>query len=150
MKKNLDVLIVCSPGGHKYVSDEIFDKTQLNTVTITSLNNLRLFEVKKTDKNTFSIIESNRDLKIFIQILLSIKLIIKFNPKIILSTGAGIAIPFFIVGKIFNKKLVYVESASRVSSLSITGRICYYFVNKFYVRSNKLNKKYKKTIYINE
>jgi len=150
MTNNTDILIVCSPGGHKYVADELFGQTTLNYIQITSSNKVKLFETLKISANEFAIIESNRDFFFFIQIYLSLKLIIKYNPKIIISTGAGIAIPFFIIGKILNKKLIFVESASRVNSLSLTGRICYFLVDKFYVRNKKLNIKYKKTIYCNE
>src|ERR1700761_5121351 len=38
----------------------------------------------------------------------------QFDPDVILSTGAALAVPFFIVGRLRRRRLVYVESLTRV------------------------------------
>lgn len=45
------------------------------------------------------------------------------RPDIVLSTGAGAAIPYFILGRIFGAILVYVEVYDRIDSPTITGKI---------------------------
>ena len=40
----------------------------------------------------------------------------KYDPDVILSTGAALAVPFFAIGRLHGKKLVYVESFTRVKS----------------------------------
>ena len=36
------------------------------------------------------------------------------DPEVIVSTGAGLALPFFILGRLRGRRLVYVESVTRV------------------------------------
>jgi beta-1,4-N-acetylglucosaminyltransferase len=58
-----------------------------------------------------------------------------FNPDVIMSTGAALAIPFFIVGRLRRKRLVYVESLARVNALSLSGRLVYPLADTFFMQS---------------
>jgi UDP-N-acetylglucosamine:LPS N-acetylglucosamine transferase len=48
-----------------------------------------------------------------------------FRPDVIVSSGAGIAFPFFLLGKMLRIKTVYVEVYDRIDSPTLTGRLCY-------------------------
>ena len=50
-------------------------------------------------------------------------ILIKSKPEYIVTTGAGLAIPMFMVGKLLRKKLVFIESRARVYSKSSSGKI---------------------------
>lgn len=52
----------------------------------------------------------------------------------ILSTGAGLSVPFFIVGKLCGLRLVYVESLTRTESLSLSGKLSYMLADAFFVQ----------------
>lgn len=56
------------------------------------------------------------------------------RPDAILSTGAGLAVPFFLVGKLLGVRLVYVESVTRTESLSLSGRMVYFLADRFFVQ----------------
>jgi beta-1,4-N-acetylglucosaminyltransferase len=56
------------------------------------------------------------------------------KPDAILSTGAALAFPFFLVGKLFRKRLIYVESVTRTDGLSLTGRLSYPLVDSLFVQ----------------
>ena len=58
----------------------------------------------------------------------------EFRPDVILSTGAALAVPFFIVGRVLGIRTVYVESFTRVNRPSLTGRLVYPFANVFFVQ----------------
>ena len=47
------------------------------------------------------------------------------DPSVIVSTGAGLALPFFLLGRLQRRRLVYVESITRVEKLALTGRLVY-------------------------
>lgn len=65
------------------------------------------------------------------------------RPDVVFSTGAEIAIPVFLVAKIFfGCKLAYLESAAQVSAPSLTGRVVYPFCDIFLVQWEGLLKKY--------
>ena len=48
--------------------------------------------------------------------------LLKTKPDFIVTTGAGLSIPMFCLGKIFNVKLIFIESRARVYSKSTTGK----------------------------
>ena len=45
------------------------------------------------------------------------------RPDVIVSTGAGVAVPFFFLGKLFGCRTVFVEVYDRVGSATLTGRL---------------------------
>ncbi len=53
------------------------------------------------------------------------------RPAIVVSTGAGVAFPFFLVARLYGIKTVYVEVYDRIDSATLTGRLCYPFSNLF-------------------
>ncbi len=56
------------------------------------------------------------------------------RPDVILSTGAGLAVPFFLVGKLLRVRLVYVESLTRTESISLSGRLVYPLADRFFAQ----------------
>lgn len=58
----------------------------------------------------------------------------RIRPDAILSTGAGLAVPFFLVGKLLRTRLVYVESVTRIETLSLSGRLVYPLADRFFVQ----------------
>ncbi len=58
----------------------------------------------------------------------------KERPEAIISTGAEIAIPAFVLGKVLGSKLVFVESLCRVSKPSATGFLLYPMTDLFLVQ----------------
>ena len=56
------------------------------------------------------------------------------QPDVILSTGAGLAVPFFLVGRLLGRRCVYVESLTRTESISLSGRLAYPFAHAFFVQ----------------
>lgn len=69
------------------------------------------------------------------------------RPNIIISTGAGVTIPFFYLAKFFGIKTVYIESLTRIHGLSLTGKLVYPVADHFYVQWPKLARQLKKAVY---
>ena len=76
-----------------------------------------------------------------------ILLIHKFKPDVIISTGAGFTLAPLIFAKMFGSKTVFFESFAKVNSKTLTGRICYRFVDRFYVQWESMIKLYPKSVY---
>ena len=74
------------------------------------------------------------------------KLLREKKPDIIISSGAAVAIPFFLLGKIFGKKLVYIEVFDRIDKPTVSGKFCYKFADKFIVQWDEQLKVYPKAI----
>jgi beta-1,4-N-acetylglucosaminyltransferase len=73
--------------------------------------------------------------------------LLQVRPKAILSAGAGIAVPISVFGWLLGVKIIHVESASRVHTLSVTGKIMYRIAHLFFVQWESLKEKYPKAIY---
>jgi len=58
----------------------------------------------------------------------------KSQPDLVVSTGASIAVPFLLASKLFGIKTVFIESISRSSDLSLSGKLVYNPVDEFYVQ----------------
>lgn len=65
----------------------------------------------------------------------------------IVSAGPGLAVPLFLWASIFRKKRIFIESWSRVTTKSTTGKICYYLSDLFFVQWPELTERYPKSIY---
>lgn len=71
------------------------------------------------------------------------------RPDVIISTGAGIAIPTMLIGKyLFHSKIIYVESAAAVVEPSRTGRFIYPHSDLFLIQWEELRKFYPKAKYV--
>jgi Oligosaccharide biosynthesis protein Alg14 like len=53
------------------------------------------------------------------------------KPDVVVSTGAGVAVPFFVVARLLGIKTVYVEVYDRIDSPTLTGRLCHPFASRF-------------------
>lgn len=81
-------------------------------------------------------------------LFLTIRIVIKFKPDTIVSTGAQIGGFFCYVGKFFGAKVIYIETMAKIKELSGTGNNVYKIADKFYVQWKSLAEKYDKAEYI--
>lgn len=56
------------------------------------------------------------------------------RPDVIFSTGAEIAIPVVLVGKLYRATTIYVECGAQVVHPSVTGRVMYWLADAFFVQ----------------
>jgi len=144
----MKICLVSSPGGHFF---------ELKTLTPT-FENLNTFWVTIKSIDTANSLHNNKVyyahapttrnfLNLFKNSYLALKILIKEKPTIIISTGGPICIPFFYIGKLLGIKSIYIESLTRIHSLSLTGKIVYPVANIFLVQWETLLSKYKKAKY---
>lgn len=48
----------------------------------------------------------------------------RYRPDVVVSTGAGIAPPFFVLARLLGIRTVFIEVYDRIDSRSLTGRLC--------------------------
>lgn len=69
------------------------------------------------------------------------------SPDLVLSTGASVAVNFSYLSKLMGKRLIFVESVSRSSRLSMSGRMVYPICDDFYVQWPELEQRYRKAVF---
>ena len=146
-KKRL--LLVCSSGGHLL---------QLHTLHRALLGSYECVwvcfdksdarSILSTERSYWAYFPTNRHLGNFVRnTVLAWKILRRERPKCVISTGAGIAVPFMLVARMLRIRTVYIESFARRIGLSLTGMLLYWLVDYFFVQSEKLVKKYPKAIF---
>ncbi|XP_016327505.1 UDP-N-acetylglucosamine transferase subunit ALG14 homolog isoform X2 [Sinocyclocheilus anshuiensis] len=84
----------------------------------------------------------------------SVPLVFRLQPDIVLCNGPGTCVPLCAAGLLLGvlglKRvlIIYVESICRVETLSLSGKILYYFSDYFFVQWASLKDKYPKAIYL--
>ena len=146
MKK---VCFIASSGGHfeqlmmlkplmkKYDSFIVTEKTN--------------YSVSNLEFNTYYLHQVNRREKSFIfrmigNSLKTLKILISERPDAVISTGALATIPMCLFGKIFGKKIIFIESFAKVNSQTLTGKLVYKFADQFYVQWDEMKKFYPNAI----
>ena len=102
----------------------------------------RLYRAREKNTKIFDAI-----VKTLIDAIKSFWIIIRIKPDAILSCGPAIAVPVSIAGKILGKRVIFIETGSRVNYLSLTGRIMYHCADLFFVQWPQLRKKRPRAIY---
>ena len=120
------VLLVCSPGGHlaqMLCLEESWRNLDRAWVTLESLDSDHLLEHERV---VIANGPTNRSVRALLANLrLAWQVVRRERPDAILSIGAALAVPSFLVGKLYGAKLVFVESLTRTRKLSLTGRLVY-------------------------
>ncbi|HOV91310.1 MAG TPA: PssD/Cps14F family polysaccharide biosynthesis glycosyltransferase [Syntrophorhabdaceae bacterium] len=152
----MNIYIVASPGGHMTQALSVMDSFEgenvyLITLDFPNIRNLSINGLKEIYKVRLWFGYSMK-LGVPFTLLVSFwtifKIFFKKRPHLIFSTGSEIAVPAFFVGKfLFRARTIYMESLTRVHSLSMTGKLLYRFADVFLVQWKELIKKYNKAIY---
>jgi len=96
------------------------------------LNNKAMLPSDMRDR-TYLITHSERDYKVFLNLWEAFQILRKEKPRVILSTGAGPAVPFAIVGRLFfGVSVIFVETITRINRPSLTGRFMYRLAHHFF------------------
>lgn len=142
-KKNIIYLSSC--GGHLVQLLKIaYFLNEKNSIFI--INDRADFDPIMKNK-TITITHAERNWKQIINLVEAFYYILKFRPKVLLTTGAAPAVPFSIVSKLIGTKVIFVESLSRINKPSLTGKIMYQIADEFYIQWPGLKKIFPNALY---
>lgn len=79
--------------------------------------------------------------------VLAVRVMRSVKPRAIVTTGAGIAVPFCVVGRLAGARVVYLESFTRITRPSLTGRLVAPFAHEFFVQWPELLTSYRRAVY---
>lgn len=129
------VLLVCSSGGHLaqlYALKPWWSQTErlwvtFDTADATSLlkDESVLFGHHPTTRNIPNLIRNWR---------MSRRVLREFEPDLVVSSGAGIAVPYFWGARSLGISTAYVEVIDRITTPTLTGRMCYPVADSFFVQ----------------
>ncbi len=143
----MKILLISSTGGHFQALQKLetfWGKHDCCWVTFKTPSTERI--LGENDKNVhWAYSPTNRNLPNLIRNLgLAWHVIHRESPDLVLSTGAGVAVPFLILAKLKGTKTAFIESFTRVKELSLSARLVLPFLDTLYVQWEQLQIKYPK------
>jgi UDP-N-acetylglucosamine:LPS N-acetylglucosamine transferase len=139
----MKVLLVCSSGGHFKALQQLhpfWEKHERVWVTFFTVTT----EAALTGETVYwAYSPTNRNLPNLLKnLLLAFKILQQSRPDVIISTGAGIAVPFLMLGKLFGSQTVFIESITRTQTLSLSAKLALPFLSVLYVHWPQLQARY--------
>jgi beta-1,4-N-acetylglucosaminyltransferase len=139
----MKILLVCSSGGHFKALNQLqpfWEQHQRcwvtfrTTTTQTALQDEQVYwAFSPTNRNIPNLIRN---------LILAWRVVRQERPQVIITTGAGVAVPFIIVSKLMGSQTIFVESITRIQQLSLSARLVLPFLDVLYVQWPQL-----KTLY---
>jgi UDP-N-acetylglucosamine:LPS N-acetylglucosamine transferase len=130
-----EILLVASNGGHLLELIQLADlwpQESRHWVTFQTSDAESLLAGEKT---TWAHHPTNRNLPNLIRNFgLALRMVRSSRFQAIVTTGAGVAVPFVILGRFVGVNVVYIEGMARITSRSLTGRLVYPFTDTFIVQ----------------
>lgn len=78
----------------------------------------------------------------------AVRVLRSWRPDVIVTTGAAVAFPYFILSRIFGARTVYIEVYDRVDSATLTARLCSPFTDVMAVQWPEQRALYRQTIVV--
>jgi beta-1,4-N-acetylglucosaminyltransferase len=143
------VLLVCSSGGHLLQMLELRAAWEgVDRVWVTfDKSDARALLAGEAVVHAFC--PTNRNLKNFFRNLrLARRLLSRTRPAAIVTTGAGIAVPFAWLARLHGIPVAYVESFTRFNELSLSGRLIAPVASRLYVQWPELEPQVRSARYV--
>jgi UDP-N-acetylglucosamine:LPS N-acetylglucosamine transferase len=133
--RRIDVLLVCSAGGHLlqlHLLRKAWADLNHAWVTLERQDARSLLESESvyyaywpTTRHIPNLLRNTR---------IAWTLLRELRPSVIVTTGAGVAVPFAWIGRILGARVVYIESLTRIERPSMTCRMISPIADRVYVQ----------------
>lgn len=150
MERNTKVCFAASSGGHTEEISKLAPLVQVGDFVLTEKSDFstlnwcdKISYVPQINRREFLFIP-----KFFLIMIKSFQLLLKEKPDAIISTGALATYPICLLGKLMNKKVIYIESFARVNQASLTGKLVYKFADVFIVQWEEMLTVFPKAVYV--
>jgi UDP-N-acetylglucosamine:LPS N-acetylglucosamine transferase len=138
-KKKPKLCLACSAGGHLTEMKQIAKCYSKYSHFFLTFKRIDTEDLVDKEKVYFIQDPANNPIKLFKNLIQTIGVMRKEKPDVIITTGAGVAIPACYLGKLFfGSKVIYLESFARIREPSLTGKILYPVSDVFLVQWSEL------------
>lgn len=145
----MKMLLVCNPGGHFSTMmglKNFWSAYSREWVTYPKYDTEKLLDEKEL-VYWVEMQEARMLRKACVNFFKALFILRMTHPDLVISTGAGLAVPFILASKLFGIKTIFIESISRSRRLSLSGRLVYNLVDEFYVQWPECVERYPKAQY---
>ena len=130
-----DLLLVCSTGGHLLQLVALREAWEPFTRIWVTFDKSDARSLLAGERIEFAHGPTNRNIKNMLRnIVVAWRVVGAVRPKVVLTTGAGVAVPFAWVARLRGATVVYVESLARIDGPSLTYRLIAPIASRRYVQ----------------
>jgi len=140
----MKICIACSAGGHLTEVLQLAGAYRKYDHFFLTARRRDTEDLAKKDRVVFLTDPGRNLLRLVKNAFQSLSVIRKERPDVILSTGAGLAIPACYFAKMMGKKVIFIDSICRIERPSLSGRLAYPIASLFLVQWKGMMAKYGK------
>jgi UDP-N-acetylglucosamine:LPS N-acetylglucosamine transferase len=148
--ENKKILLIASSGGHLSQLLAVSDKLNKDSlIVITNNMDAIIYKYSIKSKKIKTVDTTTNVLFHFYNFLIAIFVMIRFSVSGVVTTGGPMVLPFLLLARMLRKKILYIDTMSRVEDLSNTGKFVFKWklYSEFYVQWPALAEKYEGTKY---
>jgi UDP-N-acetylglucosamine:LPS N-acetylglucosamine transferase len=120
----VDVLLVASPGGHLLQLLALRPAWRDFSSAWVTLDRADARSLLQQERVYFACGPTNRSIRNLIRnVHLARRLLRRLRPRVVITTGAGVAVPFAWLAHLAGARVIYVESLSRIDRASLSLRL---------------------------
>lgn len=134
-RHGVDLLLVCSSGGHLLQLCALREAWEGLDRAWVSFDKSDVRSLLAGERVVHAHGPTNRSLGNLVRNgALAIRLVRELRPRAVLTTGAGVAVPFAWVARLYGARIVYVESMTRIEGPSLSMRLIAPVASRLYVQ----------------
>jgi UDP-N-acetylglucosamine:LPS N-acetylglucosamine transferase len=135
----VDVLLVCSSGGHLLQLHALAAAWRERSRAWVTFDKSDARSLLADETVVFAHGPTNRNIPNLVRnLVLAVRVVLATRPAVVVTTGAGVAVPFAWIARLVGARVVYVESVTRFDSVSLTCRLVRPIASQIYVQWEEL------------
>ena len=131
----VELLLVCTTGGHLLQMLALRPVWEARTRVWVTHENSDATSILQAERVVYAYSPTTRNLPNLVRnFRLAWRVVSRERPKLLITTGAGVAVPFAWVARLRGARIVYVESVTRIESLSLSAKLVAPIAERLYVQ----------------
>jgi beta-1,4-N-acetylglucosaminyltransferase len=119
------LVLVCSSGGHLLQLHQLRPWWQQHERVWVTFPTADAVSLLRGEQTAWAYHPTTRNARNALRnLFLAWRLLRRFRPDVVVSTGAGVAFPFFVASRLLRISTVYIEVYDRIDVPTLTGRLC--------------------------
>ncbi len=140
----LEVLLVCSSGGHLAQLTALDPWSRQHRRRWVCFDTPDAVSILRGEDVAWAYHPTTRNLRNLLRnSALAWRQLRRRRPDVVISTGAGVAVPFFVIARLLRVPTVYLEVYDRLDSPTLTARLCRPFTDAMLVQWDEQSSLYR-------
>jgi beta-1,4-N-acetylglucosaminyltransferase len=143
-----DVILVCSSGGHLLQLHQLRDAWEGRSALWVTFDKSDARSLLAGERVVYAFGPTNRSIKNLLRnLVLAWRVVRRVRPRLLITTGAGVAVPFAWIARLRGARVFYVESITRVEGPSLSCTLIAPVAHRIYVQWPELVGRVRNAVY---